>query len=127
MANGIGFAFPFTKSPQGGFTINTLTIDQVQDDLLILLLTNYGERPMQYDFGANLRSLLFQQGLDLAQAAKDLIIFAINKWMPYVKVNNITIDTQDTDDNLGENQLKISIQFSVNGQIDGVFSTNITL
>jgi phage baseplate assembly protein W len=95
--------------------------------MLILLNTNYGERVMNPLFGANLRSLAFQQGIDLAQAAKDLIINSINKWMPYVKVNNININTNDEDATIPENTLVINISFLINGSLEGAFSTNISL
>jgi phage baseplate assembly protein W len=57
----INLKFPLRRSSAGAFETNVTTIAAVTDDLKILILTNFGERPMQYDFGANLRSVVFEQ------------------------------------------------------------------
>ena len=57
----INVMFPMKKSSSGAFQTNITTFDAVRDDLKILLLTNHGERPIHYDFGANLRSAIFEQ------------------------------------------------------------------
>jgi hypothetical protein len=51
----------------------------------------------------------------------------VSKWLPFVKITSITIDTEDTDSNLNENEMKIAIDFLVNGQLAGQLATNITL
>jgi hypothetical protein len=56
---------------------------------------------------------------------KDLITIAVNKWMPFVILNNIDVQTEDTDDTVMPNQLKITIFFSV-GQITGKLDQTIT-
>ena len=66
MANTISIKFPLRKSSQGAFEGNVETIDAIRDNLRILLLTNHGERPINYDFGCNLRKVLFNEpGVDI--------------------------------------------------------------
>lgn len=88
-------------------------------------MTNFGERPIQYDFGANLRTIIFEQGPGIIAKAKDLITIAVNKWMPFVILDNIQVDTEDTDDTVMPNQIKISISFSV-GQLTGKLDQTIS-
>ena len=58
----INLQFPLRRSSKGAFATNDSTINAVVDDLKLLLLTNHGERPVHGDFGANLRSIIFEPG-----------------------------------------------------------------
>ena len=55
----LGAPYPIIKHPRGFFHTQS-GIDQVKADLLILLLTNPGERVMLPDFGAGLNRLMFE-------------------------------------------------------------------
>jgi hypothetical protein len=61
----------------------------------------------------------------LVEKVKDLITVAVNKWMPFVILNNIDVLTSDTDATVGPNQVRIIINFSV-GQISGKLDQSIT-
>ncbi len=88
-------------------------------------MTNFGERPIQYDFGANLRTVIFEQGFALIQKVKDLISIAVNKWMPFVILDDITVLTSEEDLTILPNQIRVIISFSV-GQISGVLDESIS-
>lgn len=106
------------KSAQGAFATNTTTLEAVADDLKLLLLTNHGERPIQSDYGANLRSVIFDVvGEDLRQVVEDLVRSAIEKWMPFVNVLKIEIEDSSTDLTARVNEVIIKLEFSV-GNID---------
>lgn len=122
----INIKFPPKRTSFGVFATNNTTIDAVTDNLKILILTNHGERPCQYDFGANLRSALFNQGEDLSERVKDLIITAISKWMPFVILNEVSVDTQDTNDTLKDHECRITIKFSV-GKLEGKLTQVVNL
>jgi len=118
MATPINLQFPMRRSPQGSFATNESTLDAIADDLKILLLTNYGERPIHYDFGANLREVIFElQGDDLSQSIEDHIVVAIEKWMPFVNVINIDVQDKTTTPTLRSNEIHVKIEFSV-GNLD---------
>lgn len=70
----------------GFLTMNYNVMDQVDDNLRNLLLTNHGERVVNFDFGANLRPLVaeFSNKEDFDSEAMIRINTAITKWMPYV-------------------------------------------
>lgn len=127
MANPINIKFPLKKSTKGAFATNNTTLEAIKDNLKILILTNHGERVCLPDFGANLRSILFEQSNgDLAEQAKQLIIVAIDKWMPFVKVDNLVALTSVQDRNIVENALKIKLYFSV-GPIKDVLDFSFAL
>lgn len=120
MADPINFKFPLRQASAGGFETNDTTLNAVADDLRILILTNYGERPIHYDFGANLRGIIFeQQGDILRTMVSDAIIAAIDKWMPFVNILEIMVDDVTTVNTLRENEVHVTIRYSV-GNIDDV-------
>ena len=120
----INFQFPFRRGVAGGFATNNATIEAVRDDLRILLLSNHGERPIHGDFGANLRVLLFEPGPGVATRAEDLILAAIEKWMPFVRVLEIEVRDESDDNTLRPNEIRIQLKFEV-GQIEGVLDQRI--
>lgn len=120
----INYQFPFRRGFQGAFGLNLSTIEAVKDDLKILLISNHGERPVHGDFGANLRSIIFEPAPGVLQKAEDLVLAAIEKWMPFVRVLDITVSDSTTDNSVKENQLKIDLRFEV-GQIEGALTQRI--
>jgi len=109
----INIKFPLERSSEGSFAMNEETIAAVADDLKVLILTNYGERPMLYDFGCNLRPLLFDaMGQEFKQKVSDSVTFAVSKWMPYVRILSIDVLLSD-DASLQDNECKINVKFSV--------------
>lgn len=120
----INIKYPLSKSPKGGFATNDTTIEAIADDIRILLLSNYGDRPIHYTFGANLRSITFEQGSSLAQKAKDLIVAALEEWMPFVEVIDLQVRDSNTDPSLRSNEINIRLEYSV-GQIVGVLNQRI--
>ena len=124
MADSINLRFPLRPGSAGAFATNASTIDAVVDDLRILLLSNHGERPIHGDFGANLRSIIFEPGPAVLQKAEDLVLSAIEKWMPFVQVTNIVVGDSTTDATLPPNQLSIKLNFTV-GQIEGSLNQRI--
>lgn len=119
----INIKFPLKRSSKGAFQTNDTTEDAIKDDLRMLLITNHGERLVHADYGANLIELVFEQG-DIAQRAEDLIIAAVERWMPFVKLEKIDIFNKDTDDSLGPNDLRIKLDFSV-GEVEGSLDQRI--
>ena len=120
----INLQFPPRKSPQGGFATNATTIEAITDDIRILLLTNWGERPVHYRFGANLRSLVFEQGTDIAMKARDLITAALAEWLPFVNIVTLDVFDSTQDRTLLPNGFRIKLKFEV-GQVQGSLEQTI--
>ena len=82
----IGLAFPLDETNMFEGTKNIK--EQIKSNLLNLLLTYPGERVFLPTFGIGLKSLLFEQNLDL-NSLKDLIQDKINRFIPNVLLDDI--------------------------------------
>lgn len=84
----IGIKTPvmFGGDGEGIFSMNTSIQDVVHDNLRNLLLTNHGERLVQFDLGGNLRPLVaeFSAKEDFDGEAMIRINTAVSKWMPFI-------------------------------------------
>jgi phage baseplate assembly protein W len=117
----INIKFPLQSSPSGGLKTNQTTIEAVVDDLRMLILTNHNDRVINCDMGANLRKVIFEQGADVASKVQDAIIVAVERWMPFVDINNIEVRDSSNDPKLKINEVRVKIDFSVN-QLAGVLT-----
>ena len=107
----LGIKLPF-GSGQSNFALNYTTLDQAKTDLVNLLLTHKGERFMQPDFGTNLRRFLFQPNTsNIEGELRNEIFDTIKKWLPFIKVGNLTIsrDIQD----INQYTIRIALEVSV--------------
>ena len=89
-------------------------LDQIEDNLRNLLLTNWGERIALYDFGANLRPLLteYSNKENFDGEAMVRINTAVEKWMPFVSLEGFD-STPDYEDNIFLGKIKIIIAYNV--------------
>lgn len=123
----LGAPYPITKNPLGFFKIQK-DLAQIKADLLILLLTNPGERVFLPEFGTPLKGLIFEQNDGtLENQARNIIIDSINRWEPRVTIESIDIkrpskQNLNKDDALQDldNMLYISIKFFDPEQISNV-------
>ena len=112
---GLNLKYPLRMSANGGFQVNTTTLDAVKDDLRVLLLTNHNERLVHATFGANLRKFLFENmSQDFEEKIQDAIVTAAARWMPFVLITDIQVKTGQTDLSLNPNETRIKIFFSIN-------------
>jgi uncharacterized protein len=90
-----GLSYPLKKNPLGLMYAST-GLDVVKSDLMILLLTNPGERVMLPTFGCNLRKYFFEPNdATVAAQVKEVISQAITTWEPRITVENITVSLAD--------------------------------
>lgn len=110
----IGIKTPLQLSPRSGlFDMHTDISKQISDNLRNLLLTNHGERLGFYDFGANLRPILFDLGTDTGDAeAISRIKGAVRKYMPYVALAEFQVFV-DRIDNKRVAKIGIQVTYSV--------------
>jgi phage baseplate assembly protein W len=87
----LGMPYPVTKHPLGMLRTQR-GINQVKSDLLVLLLTEPGERVMLPEFGTPLRKLLFEPNdSSLEMIAKEIISDSIKTWEPRIAVTDIQV------------------------------------
>jgi phage baseplate assembly protein W len=102
--------------------------DQAFENFKNLLLTFPGERTGDwYNFGCNLKLLLFEQNIDdIKSDIQDVITTAAASWLPYINIVSIDIITADDDPNL-DHAIKVLITFSVGtGLREQVIQINAT-
>ena len=111
----VGITLPIQKGETGYFRQSFQTFDQIKSNIKNLLLTKKGERVFQPDFGSGIHDLLFNPATErFAEAVENTINEALEKWLPYVIVEDIDVDvSKDYTDN---NQAKVSIKFKQQGQ-----------
>jgi len=95
----IGIKTPIQLSRNHGiFEMNTELTSQISDNLRNLIQTNHGERLGFYDFGANLRPILFDLGTEEAdQIAIQNISKSVGKYMPYVSLDGFQSFVENSD------------------------------
>lgn len=85
---GIKTPVSFGENGEGLFSMYTDIKNVVHDNLRNLLLTNFGDRVILYNFGANLMPLVSEYSAkdDFDGEAKIRINTAVSKWMPFVSL-----------------------------------------
>lgn len=110
--NAVGIAFPFTSySPNGStpFKLNYTTQDQIKSNLIVYFSTNKGERPLNPNYGGNLKNILFEQLTSNTPAIVEQIIKdELTLSFPEVDLKNLDI-LQNPDNN----QLVVIMRYTV--------------
>jgi phage baseplate assembly protein W len=109
----LGIGFGRKSNSNGIFAVNYTTLTQAKDNLVNLILTKKGEREMQPDFGCDIHNLIFEQIVEdsIATDIENSILGAVNIWLPYINVDNIIFDYDDTD--IDANRITLEVQFSL--------------
>jgi phage baseplate assembly protein W len=95
--NGRHLAFPFRIGTDGRSATPDSMEAHIRGEIMQLLLTNSGERPMLPTFGGNLRRLVFEGNDNItAGLAKSNISQALAHWLGHrVKVINLDVVNAD--------------------------------
>ena len=111
----LGIKTPLRKSATSGFyASNTEILAQEKQNLLNLLMTNFGERPIHYNLGMNIDYFVFEQDSDfLRERLTDNVTEAVGRWLPHLTLNGFEIFTKEDDNLLGENEVKLKIGFQL--------------
>lgn len=109
----VGIAYPIsykTGAPNGkNFILTYTTLDQAKSNLIMVLLTNEGERIMHPDFGCSIRKFLFEQiDTTLISKIENKIREQVSKWLPYILIKNLNIEPK-TDNHI----ISIKIDFAL--------------
>ena len=89
----VGISLPLTTD--GDFGATYTTVDQAHSNLINLLMTIKGERPMQPNFGTDLHKLLFEPNTqELRPKLEHTIKDAVKNWLPYIAISMIEITSK---------------------------------
>jgi len=111
----IGIKTPLEiTNEEGPFKMHFDLVELIADNLKNLLLTNWGERLGQYDFGANLKPLTvnFSSQDSFDDEALARISRAISTWMPFVEPVNFVSEV-DRSQKLNTALIKINISYNI--------------
>lgn len=112
----INIKFPIEddKVKNGLFEMNNVTKDALTSNLLLLLLTEKGQRYYEPEYGVNIRKYIFDpnDGLnqsDIEQEIKE----TVKKFIPELTISQVQIFTgkNDTGDKISDNQVNLLIDF----------------
>lgn len=93
----LGLPYPITKHPLGLFRTQS-GMNQVKSDLLVLLLTEPGERVMLPEFGTPLKRFFFEPNDSIVvDNLKQVIADSIKTWEPRIAVTQIDVTNSDAD------------------------------
>ena len=86
------------------FKMHDNPVNQIADNLRNLILTNKGERLGRYNFGANLKAIVFEysNSPNFNQIITDVIISEVQKYIPSIQILDIdpvVIDRSEKNDN----------------------------
>jgi phage baseplate assembly protein W len=89
--NFIGAPYPMTRHPLG-ILRSQRGVNQVKSDLLVLLLTEPGERVMLPEFGTPLKQFFFEQNDSvIVERVREVIANSIRTWEPRIAVTAIEV------------------------------------
>ena len=112
---GISVKLPLSyDSEDGPYRLTKDLKENVQQNFKNLMLTNPGERVMIPNFGAGIRQLLFEPITEeLFSALRTRIFTQVRTYMPFVNIEDIFINTLSERQDLGPNEVQISIVYNI--------------
>lgn len=126
----INYPFKDDTSTKGFISMNRVSKDSYSSNLLLLLLTQKGERLYEPDFGTNLLKFIFEPNDDLtASGVEEEIKNLVSLYIPEIKITSVKFYRLNDDENnpISENQLNVNVKFVyTEGFLNEVGELNIT-
>lgn len=112
-STGIGFALPF--SGEGVFNTTYTTKDAIKANLVNYFLSNQNERPLNPNFGANIRGFIFEAiNTDSLDALEARLTSQVENFFPGIVVEELEVSSTNPDSNLIQITLRYRVsQFSI--------------
>lgn len=105
----IGLDLPLRRGNQGAFQQTFTTQEAIKSNLKNLLLTNFGERPLNPTFGNNLRRFVFEQDTEATKIKiEDTVRDIIAEKFPSIIIERFLFENISDD-----NRITFSITFSL--------------
>lgn len=130
--NSINLKFPLKSYRRGFFQGNQDTLSSIREDIKTLLLTTKGERVMHGNLGTNISVLQGQLFEPISQnetfeKIRLEIEGAVSTYLPFIQITALRMVTQDEEPLLGNNKIRIKMQYKVVDQIALSDTVNITV
>ncbi len=114
--NSYNITYPFRDDNETNSFIqmNQVTKDSYSSNLLLLLLTQRGERYYESDYGTNLLKYIFEPNDNItAQQVEEEIRETVSLYIPEVKISSVTFNwnTNEEGNLINDNQLNVNVRF----------------
>lgn len=106
----LNLTIPWRISNQDGmFQMNYSREKAVETNLRAWAKTNWGERPMRFHFGLDVRRMLFEP----EPIAKEVLLnnarSQLSKYFSFLKIETLSVLSQEDDNNLPDNTIRFSL------------------
>lgn len=106
----LGSPLPLGRKPRGYFASTDDPLENEKSKFINLILTIKGERVANPTFGCDIHKLLFEQKTENIQGlAQQYVTDAVERFMPYLQLRQITITNPDTF--LSDNNINLYVQY----------------
>lgn len=117
MANAIGITLPIRLSNTGYFEQSYDTLTQIKSNFINLILTRKGERVHQPEFGCDIHTYLFEQlSPSTIDGARNSVINAVERWMPFLEL--VQFDLRQFDADINNNKLKLYVGYRLKRNVN---------
>ena len=111
---GISAKLPLHIDSTNGYGLNQTYKELVNQNFKMLILTAPGERMMDPLFGVGLRNYLFELDSPFTRSSiVEKINIQVERYMPFVKIVDISFKSPEDDDRLDTNFLGITIKYII--------------
>ena len=130
--NSINFKFPLRSFRRGFFAGNVSTLAAIREDIKTLLMTSKGERVMHKSMGTSIpvaQGQLFELSTqnETFEKIRLEVEAAFTSFLPFLKITSIKMVTQAEEPGLGNNKIRIRIQYMLVDQSALSDTVNITI
>ena len=93
--------------------LNTI-LGVVKQNMRMVILTNPGERIMMPNFGVGIYRFLFENIDPITmEAVREKIRTQVARFLPYVEIGAIELNSSDTNDSVDRNTINVSIRYFI--------------
>lgn len=115
--NSYNITFPFrdNNETKSFIQMNQITKDSYSSNLLLLLLTEKGERYYESDYGTNLLKYIFEPNDTLTSAqVEEEIRDTVALYIPQIKISSVSFNwgTDDNGNTIPDTQLNVNVKFT---------------
>lgn len=106
----LGQTLPLNRGTRGYFQSTNNSLENEKSKLINLILTKKGERLSNPAFGCDLWRLLFEQkDVEIQELAREYVIDAVQRFMPYLTLQMIEITNLSTF--LNDNSINLYVRY----------------
>lgn len=111
MSISVTFPFALSTGSVGYLESSESVVDAIRSNVQSMLLTNWGERAMHFDFGCNLREFLFEQQTNsLKVSIANRVQTQLGKWMPFLSLQGIFVTFSSEDPGIPDPGFRIRLE-----------------